>query len=129
MAATKKTGTAGEDDLLLASIAHIGGLFIPVVVPLLIWVTAKRSSRYRILQAKQATVYQLTVVAVVLALMAASTLLSPLVCLGAPTFIFALVVGFGAVVYGFYGGYQAYLGRPFSYRYVNQLVDGNAQAP
>jgi hypothetical protein len=100
-----------QDDKTMALIAHIGGIIVPVLVPLIIMVAKGDKSPWLRAQAVEALNFQ---IAVFIAYIICSVL--TLACIGALLFP---IVGIGAVVLGIMAGLKVNEG--VSYRYPFNL--------
>ena len=123
--------------------AGIGAL-LGVAIPAVIWAVHRGRSDYVANQARQATMYQLLGMAVLLVLAIVGTLLLiigwvvtalltvvlvglvliPIMIVVTVAFVLALVLlPIGQAVYGCYGAVEAYSGRPFRYRWLADAMD------
>jgi uncharacterized Tic20 family protein len=100
-----------QDDKTMALIAHIGGIIVPVLVPLIIMITKGEKSPWLRAQAVEALNFQ---IAVFIAYIICSVL--TLACIGALLFP---VVGLAAVILGIMAGLKVNEG--VSYRYPFNL--------
>ena len=100
-----------QDDKTMALIAHIGGIVVPILVPLIIMVTKGEKSPWLRAQAVEALNFQ---IAVFIGYIACSVL--SLVCIGA--LLFPVVI-LGAIILGIIAGLKVNDG--VSYRYPFNL--------
>jgi len=100
-----------QDDKTMALIAHIGGIVVPILVPLIIMVTKGEKSTWLRAQAVEALNFQ---IAVFIGYIACSVL--SLVCIGA--LLFPVVI-LGAIILGIIAGLKVNDG--VSYRYPFNL--------
>jgi hypothetical protein len=107
------SGTAAptQDEKTMALLAHIGGIVIPILVPLFIMVSKGKDSAWVREQAVEALNFQITVF---IAYVACGIL--TLACIGA---LLAPVVGLAAIVLGIIAGLKTNEG--ISYRYPAAL--------
>ncbi|RMH93463.1 MAG: DUF4870 domain-containing protein [Calditrichaeota bacterium] len=117
------------DERLLAACSHLAIFFAPVVLPLGLWLWERHKengSSYLIFQARQALVYQLLFVTVILGLGAMAVALSVwlLGTIFLPAYFMLLAA---AMVYGAYAGYQCFRGMEFRYSLVADWMDHLAE--
>ncbi|MBD3262099.1 MAG: DUF4870 domain-containing protein [Candidatus Altiarchaeales archaeon] len=112
-----------KDENMLAALAHVSALFLPVLVPLVIWLLHKDKSGYVQYQSKQALVFQVASWAAVSILSVVATVLS-FFCIGVLLWPILIAIGFGAALYSIYACWETLNGRPFSYAYVDEVLGG-----
>jgi uncharacterized Tic20 family protein len=126
---------AGSTDAVLAGIAHLSLFFAPIVLPLIIWLTARERSHYAARQAKQAlafqAIYALAALVVVVAWFViafdiAATSTQGTVPLGiligfGVFFVLFVVLALFEILFSIYGAVQTFRGRPFSYPFLRRL--------
>lgn len=131
---------AQNNENVLAGIAHLSIFFVPLILPLIIWLTTTTSSPYASRQAKQAFIFHCAVAIVQLIVVFVSFIIFFVVFgLGALTtasnpsatnptpfvggffiffpliFIVAIAINLGSVILGVYAAIQAFQGRPYHY--------------
>lgn len=102
----REYGGTSSNERFAGMISHVGVIIIPVILPLIIWLTHKDVSAFVNYQAKQATLYQLCLVVV--------AILFPWPML--------LLVWVPATIFGFYAAYQCNQGLSFRYPVIGDLV-------
>jgi hypothetical protein len=103
-----------QDDKTMALIAHIGGIIVPVLVPLIIMLTKGEKSPWLRAQAVEALNFQ---IAVFIAYVICSVL--TLACIGALLFP---LVGLAAVVLGIMAGIKVNEGVSYRYPFNVRLI-------
>ena len=103
-----------QDDKTMALIAHIGGILVPVLVPLIIMVTKGEKSPWLRAQAVEALNFQ---IAVFIAYVVCSVL--TLACIGALLFP---LVGLAALVLGIMAGIKVNEGVSYRYPFNLRLI-------
>jgi len=127
---------AQNNENVLAGIAHLSILFVPLILPLIIWLATTKSSPYASRQAKQAFIFHCAVavvqiIVVIVALIIffagfAAVASNPAGVNTAPFsgglfFAFPLIYGavlvinLGSIILGVYAAVQAFQGRPYHY--------------
>ncbi|MFC2163282.1 DUF4870 domain-containing protein [Candidatus Altiarchaeota archaeon] len=110
-----------DESGLMAALGHGLGIFIPILVPLIIWLTQKDKSKYIDYQAKQAMLYQFTIFVVSVGV---SIIVIPLSVLGPGICCMPLVlimyVGF--IAYGIYAAVKTYNMEDFKYAVIGDLI-------
>lgn len=101
-----RRGGTSSNERIAAVFTHAGIIVLPVILPLIIWLTHKDVSAFVNYQAKQATLYQLCLVVV--------AILFPWPML--------LLVWVPAAIFGFYAAYQCNQGLSFRYPVIGDLV-------
>lgn len=130
-------------DRALAGMAHLSIFYMPLLLPLILWLALREGSPYASRQAKQALFFHLLMVGVVSVVVipvwivlvisgftlatasdsshlpagGATLLISSLVCGGA----LMIAIAIALVVYGVYGAVQAFMGNPFHYPLLQRL--------
>lgn len=112
------------DEKLLGAVCHFSIFFLPIVLPLIVWLIEKDKkdfSPFVVFQAKQALLYQLTVFVLFIGIglfgLGLSYLLFGLLFLPA-----YLIVYLMALIYAAYGGIQCLLGVDFQYFYLGEKI-------
>lgn len=103
-----------QDDKTMALIAHIGGILVPILVPLIIMVTKGEKSPWLRAQAVEALNFQ---IAIFIAYIICSVL--TFACIGALLFP---VVWLAAVILGIMGGLKVNEGVSYRYPFSLRLV-------
>lgn len=103
-----------QDDKTMALIAHIGGIFVPILVPLIIMVTKGEKSPWVRAQALEALNFQ---IAIFIGYLISSVL--TFACIGALMFP---LVGLAALVLGIIGGLKANEGVSYRYPFSLRLI-------
>ncbi|MCK4491762.1 MAG: DUF4870 domain-containing protein [Candidatus Altiarchaeales archaeon] len=103
---------AGSDDNLMAAISHIGILLGGALIALFIWLTQRDKSYYVRIQAKQALMFQVSII-----------LLNILLLITIIGFIFLPFLWLVSVVYILYAAYKAYNGEDFRYVVIKDKLD------
>ncbi len=104
-----------QDEKRLALIAHVGGIVIPVVVPLLVMLTRGKESTWVNNQSKEALNFQITVTLGYL-------ISSPLVICVGLGFLTASLVFVVAAILGLLAGLKINDGMPYEYPFALRLV-------
>ena len=99
------SGTS-SNERFAAMFSHFGAVVLPVILPLIIWLTHKDVSRFVDYQAKQAMIHQLCLVVV-------------LILFPWPIRLWIWAAG---AAYGFYAGYQCHRGLSFRYPIIGDLA-------
>jgi hypothetical protein len=104
-----------QDEKTMALLAHIGGIVMPILVPLFIMISKGKESAWVREQSVEALNFQITIAIgyVVCAI------LTPVMCIGA---LLAPVVGVAAVVLGIIAGLKTNEGLPYRYPVNIRLV-------
>lgn len=117
-----------EEERTWAALAHASVLLSIISFGLLgplaafvIWLVKRPESPYVHQQGLQAWVYQALMLVVLGAYWVLTTILS-FVLIGLCLIPFGLLFTFLSVVYGLFGAYQAYQGRPFRYLLVPEII-------
>ncbi len=112
------------DEKLLAAVSHFAVFFLPVLLPFIIWYLEDRKdsvSEYVLFQSKQALLYQLFLIVVLLGLGVFVLIFSYFLVglLFLPTFVglYFLALGYAA-----YGGLQCLMGKDFRYYFIGEKV-------
>ncbi len=120
---TALTPIKGEEKLL-AAIAHFSIFFLPIILPLIIWLFERNKddfSEFVLFQAKQAILYQIAVWVLFfglgLFLFIFSYLLVGLLFLPTLLVLYFLTLGYAA-----YGGIQCLLGENFQYLFLGEKL-------
>ncbi|HYH96940.1 DUF4870 domain-containing protein [Hyalangium sp.] len=103
-----------QDDKTMALIAHIGGIIVPILVPLIIMVTKGEKSSWVKAQAVEALNFQ---IGVFIAYVICSAL--TLLCIGALLFP---IVGLAAVIMGIMAGLKVNEGVSYRYPFSIRLI-------
>jgi len=131
--------SAQNNENVLAGIAHLSIFFVPLILPLIIWLTTTNSSPYASRQAKQAFIFHCAVAVVQLIVVFGSFIVFAVFGLGFATlasnpnnpnpapffggffiffpliFVVALLINLGSIILGVYAAIQAFQGRPYHY--------------
>ncbi len=112
------------DEKLLAAVAHFSVFFLPIFLPLIIWLLERSKSdfsEYILFQAKQALLYQIAVWLTFFGFGLFGFIFSYLLVgfLFLPTF---LALYFLALGYGAYGGIQCLMGEDFHYIFLGEKL-------
>lgn len=112
------------EEKILAALSHLAIFFLPIILPLLIWLYQEKQkdfSEYVLFQSKQALLYQLGLIVLGFGIGVFVTIFSYFLVgpLFLPTFI---LLFFLAMLYGAYGGVQCLLGKDFQYFYLGAKI-------
>lgn len=114
-----------DESKLIAAISHLGILFLPVILPLLVYLAKGKEDKYIKYHALQATVYQALFFVIMLVLVIIGMVIG-VVTLGFGMIIVVPVIILLSLVltlYGLWATYQAFTGNEkFSYLFVDQIV-------
>ncbi len=112
------------DEKLLAAVSHFAIFFLPILLPLVVWLLERNKedfSEYVLFQSKQALIYQiavwLTFFGVGLFAFIFTYLLVGMLFL--PTFLLLYVLALG---YGAYAGIQCLQGEAFQYYFIGEKL-------
>ncbi|NIU01244.1 MAG: DUF4870 domain-containing protein [Nitrosopumilaceae archaeon] len=120
-----KAAELSSDEKLLAALCHLSLFFLPIIIPLVLWLREKNQSTpstFVIVQARQSLVYQIIFMVVLVGVGLFVILLSILLVgyLFVPAYLILL---FSGVLYAAYAGYQSFLGYDFRYYYLGDKLE------
>ncbi len=112
------------DEKLLAAVAHFAIFFLPIVLPLVIWLIERNKtdfSEYVLFQSKQALIYQIAVWITFFGIGLFAFIFTYLLVgmLFLPTFLVLYVLALG---YGAYAGVQCLQGEAFYYYFIGEKL-------
>jgi uncharacterized protein len=118
--------TYSSDDRLMAALAHVGALVLPILLPVIIYFVKKDQSPWVGKQSMQALIYQGVEIVVSFIIFG---LIVPIICgaitmgIGGLLGCLAPILYIAFAVYGCYGAYQVYQGVDFKYPYIYTMVN------
>lgn len=128
---TAVSGSTGGGDLV-AALSHASFWFLPIILPLVVWLAYKDKSEYTAFQAKQALVFQIATYAIVLiafigffggVMGSAATLnIVSMIFLYILMLIVPGVIVIVGLIYSLYGAIKVWQGEDFRYRIVGNWV-------
>ncbi len=112
------------DEKLLAAVAHFAIFFLPILLPLVIWLMERNKtdfSEYVLFQSKQALIYQIAVWLTFFGIGLFAFIFTYLLVgmLFLPTFLMLYVLALG---YGAYAGVQCLQGEAFHYYFIGEKL-------
>ena len=112
------------DEKLLAAVSHFAIFFIPIVLPLIIWLLERNKqnfSEYVLFQSKQALIYQIAVWLTFFGVGLVGFIFTYLLVgmLFLPTFLLLYILALG---YGAYAGIQCLQGEAFQYYFIGEKL-------
>jgi len=112
------------DEKLLGAVCHLSIFFLPIILPLIIWLLERQKkdfSPYVVFQAKQALIYQILVFITFLSVGLFGLVISIFLVgfLFVPAFIILYLM---ALLYAAYGGIKCLMGEDFHYYFIGEKI-------